>query len=65
MTISVGDTLPAGQLLQMGANGGETVDLATKLKGRKVVIETTVFAGDVATARGEVVAIQMPESFGS
>lgn len=38
MTISVGDTLPAGQLLQMGANGGETVDLATKLKGRKVVI---------------------------
>lgn len=36
-----------------------------EIKGRKVVVETTVFAGEVATARGEVVAIQMPESFGS
>jgi acyl-CoA thioesterase FadM len=35
-----------------------------EIKGRKVVIETTVYAGDVATARGEVVAVQMPESFG-
>ena len=32
--------------------------------GRKVIVETTVYAGDVATARGEVVAVQMPESFG-
>lgn len=36
-----------------------------EVKGRKVVVETTVFSGDVATARGEVVAVQMPESFGS
>ena len=35
-----------------------------EIKGRKVVVETTVFAGDVATARGEVVAVQMPENFG-
>ncbi|MEN9374268.1 MAG: hypothetical protein RIR79_1820 [Pseudomonadota bacterium] len=35
-----------------------------EIKGRKVVIETTVYAGDVATAKGEVVALQMPESFG-
>ena len=35
-----------------------------EIKGRKVVVETTVYAGDVATARGEVVAVQMPESFG-
>lgn len=38
MTISVGDTLPAGTLLQMGANGAETVDLGARLKGRHVVI---------------------------
>ena len=36
-----------------------------EIKGRKVVVETTVWAGDVATARGEVVAVQMPESFGA
>lgn len=36
-----------------------------EIKGRKVVIETTVSAAGVATARGEVVAIQMPDSFGS
>jgi acyl-CoA thioesterase FadM len=35
-----------------------------EIKGRKVVVETTVFAAGVATARGEVVAVQMPESFG-
>lgn len=33
-----------------------------EIKGRKVVVETTVSAGDVITARGELVAIQMPES---
>ena len=36
-----------------------------EIKGRKVVVETTVHAGDVITARGEVVAVQMPESFGT
>ena len=35
-----------------------------EIKGRKVVVETTVMAGGVVTARGEVVAVQMPESFG-
>ena len=35
-----------------------------EIKGRKVVVETRVFANGVATARGEVVAVQMPESFG-
>lgn len=35
------------------------------IKGRKVIVETTVWAGDVVTARGEVVAVQMPEGFGS
>jgi acyl-coenzyme A thioesterase PaaI-like protein len=36
-----------------------------EIKGRKVVVETSVMAGGVTTARGEVVAVQMPESFGS
>lgn len=35
-----------------------------EIKGRKVVVETTVSAGDVVTARGEVVAVQMPDSMG-
>jgi acyl-coenzyme A thioesterase PaaI-like protein len=35
-----------------------------EIRGRKVIVETTVLAGGVATARGEVVAVQMPESFG-
>ena len=34
-------------------------------KGRKVVVTSTVFADGVATARGEVVAVQMPEDFGA
>lgn len=38
MTITVGSTLPNATLMQMGANGPEGVDLAGKLKGRKVVI---------------------------
>ena len=38
MTISTGDTVPAATLLTMGANGPEQVDLAAKLKGRKVVL---------------------------
>lgn len=35
-----------------------------EVKGRKVVITTDVLARGVLTARGEVVAVQMPESFG-
>ena len=38
MTISAGDTLPGATLLELGAEGPQTVDLAAKLKGRKVVI---------------------------
>jgi acyl-coenzyme A thioesterase PaaI-like protein len=35
-----------------------------EITGRKVVVETTVFAGGVATAKGTVVAVQMPSDFG-
>lgn len=38
MTISVGDTLPDATLLRIGDNGPEQVQMADKLKGRKVVI---------------------------
>jgi peroxiredoxin len=38
MTISQGSKLPEGNLLRMGANGPEAVDIGAKLKGRKVVI---------------------------
>jgi peroxiredoxin len=38
MTIAVGDTLPQATLLQLGANGPESVELSSKLKDRKVVI---------------------------
>lgn len=34
-----------------------------EIRGRKVVVETTLYANGVATVRGEVVAVQMPESF--
>jgi hypothetical protein len=30
-----------------------------------VVVEATVYAEGVATARGEVIALQMPENFGT
>lgn len=33
-----------------------------EIKGRKVVVQTTVSVGDVVTARGELVAVQMPDS---
>lgn len=33
------------------------------IRGRKVIVEATVLAEGVATARGEVVAVQMPETF--
>lgn len=38
MTISVGSKLPEATLLFMGDNGAEAVSMASKLKGRKVVI---------------------------
>jgi acyl-CoA thioesterase FadM len=34
-----------------------------EIKGRKVVVEATVYAEGEATARGEVVALQMPDTF--
>ena len=37
----------------------------TEIKGRKVVVDSEVMAGGVVTARGKVVAIQMPEDFGA
>jgi acyl-coenzyme A thioesterase PaaI-like protein len=36
-----------------------------EIAGRKVIVETTVLAGGATTARGLVVAVQMPESFGA
>lgn len=36
-----------------------------QIKGRKVVVETDVLAGGKVTARGTVVAVQMPENFGA
>lgn len=38
MPISVGDKVPEATLGMMGKNGAEQVDLATRLKGRKVVL---------------------------
>ncbi len=34
-----------------------------EIKGRRVVVEAEVYALGVLTARGEVVAVQMPETF--
>ncbi|NEW87442.1 PaaI family thioesterase [Rhodopseudomonas sp. WA056] len=36
-----------------------------EIKGRKVVVETSVIAAGQETARGRVVAVQMPQSFRS
>ena len=36
-----------------------------EIKGRKVIVEATVWVDGVATARGEVVAVQMPDNFGN
>jgi acyl-CoA thioesterase FadM len=36
-----------------------------EVKGRKVVVHTTVLSGGVVTALGQVVALQMPENFGA
>ena len=38
MTIEIGAKLPEATLLKMGEAGAETVNLADRLKGRKVVI---------------------------
>jgi acyl-coenzyme A thioesterase PaaI-like protein len=35
-----------------------------EIKGRKVVVQTVVYANGTATATGEVVAVQMPDDFG-
>ena len=35
-----------------------------EIKGRKVVVASEVWVDGVITARGEVVAVQMPDSFG-
>ncbi|HEY3312862.1 MAG TPA: PaaI family thioesterase [Anaerolineales bacterium] len=34
-----------------------------EIKGRKVVVEATLYAHGIATVRGEVVAVQMPDNF--
>ncbi len=36
-----------------------------EIKGRKVVVETSVQVDGIVTARGEVLAVQMPDSFGA
>ena len=48
---------PLGPILQIRGKVRE-------IKGRKVIVDTTVYADGVATATGEVVALQMPDSFG-
>jgi peroxiredoxin len=52
MTVSVGNTLPEANLMQMGENGPETVSLASRLKGRKVVVFGLpgAFTGPCSTA---------------
>lgn len=35
-----------------------------EIRGRKVVIESTLSANGVVCAKGEVVAVQIPENFG-
>ena len=36
-----------------------------EIKCRKVIVETTVQVDGVVTARGEVLAVQMPDTFGT
>lgn len=52
MAISVGDTLPEATLLQIGNEGPEQVNLASKLAGRKVVLFGLpgAFTGTCSTA---------------
>jgi predicted thioesterase len=35
-----------------------------EIKGRKVIVQASVFVDGVATVSGEVLAVQMPENFG-
>lgn len=52
MTISIGEKLPAGNLMKIGAEGPEPVDVSTLTKGRKVVIFGLpgAFTGTCSTA---------------
>jgi acyl-coenzyme A thioesterase PaaI-like protein len=34
-----------------------------EIRGRKVIIESTIYANEIATVRAEVVAIQIPDDF--
>ncbi len=34
-----------------------------EIKGKKVVVEASVFANGIKTASGEIIAVQMPETF--
>ena len=36
---------------------------AKEVKGRKVVVESTLFANGVATVKSEVIAVQLPDTF--
>jgi len=36
---------------------------ATEVKGRKAVVESTLYADGVATVRGEVIAVALPDTF--
>lgn len=38
MAISVGDQIPEAQLIRMGENGPETIDLAARLAGKRVIL---------------------------
>jgi len=45
---------------------GPTLEIRGRVKeirGRKVIVEATIYANGIATARGEVLAVQMPDSF--
>jgi len=42
---------------------GVTLEIRGRAKERKVVVEATLYANGVATVRGEIVAVQMPEAF--
>jgi acyl-CoA thioesterase FadM len=35
----------------------------SEIRGRKVVVQVTLFAAGVATVKGEVAAVQMPKTF--
>ena len=46
---------------------GSTLEIRGQIrevKGRKVIIDSTLYANGIATVRGEVIALQIPENFG-